>query len=395
MYLKRRYSLIIIIALFVSNSVYAQIDSIAKNLIDSVTTKLIDDDIPKKTFKDKMMYPHRWYTKQLLRPKITDFDTTYITSTKRKLTLTIPFSKKFYGINLKDVEQNSRLKFSPNTYYSVGINFSNVILTFGFASAIKFGSKPNHGNTKNRDLQLTIIGRRVITDINYQNYKGFYINNSNKYNFIRTPDEILIRSDIKAVSFGVSTMFVFNYKKYSLRGAFSFTDTQRKSAASFLTGIYHSQVLFSCSDSTLIRQPFSPYFSTLLGGINKISLITVGVSAGYGYTYVHKKIIFSTAVNVGIGGQKTSYSTIDNLSHSQSLNLSVNLNAKAALRYDNLKFFTGIMSTYENNYTYYSKIFNTETYISKIVVFVGYRFNAQKRERKILKKIGFTDFNSN
>ena len=97
MHLNWRYSLIIITALLISNPIYTQVDSIAKSFVDTLTAKLIVDDIPKKTFHDKFMFPHRWYTKQLLRPKITDFDTTYITSNKIELTITIPFSKKIYG----------------------------------------------------------------------------------------------------------------------------------------------------------------------------------------------------------------------------------------------------------------------------------------------------------
>jgi hypothetical protein len=389
----KTYFFLFVILIFITKSGYAQIDSITKSFVDTVKTKLLVNDIPRKTFKDKFMYPHRWYTKQLLRPKITDFDTSYITSTKAKLTLTIPFSKKFYGFNLNDLDKNKRLNFSPNTYYHVGLNFSNVMLTFGFASAIRFGAKANKGHTRSRDLQLTVIGKRVITDVNYQNYTGFYINNFNKYIPIQSASDVIIRPDIKVISFGVNTMFIYNYKKYSLRGSFSFTDTQRKSAGSFMTGIYHSHVLFSSNDSTFVRAPFANYFSDLLKNVNKISAITVGISGGYGYTFVYKRIIFSTAINVGLGGQKTNYTTIDKKGHSQPLDFSVSFNAKAAIRYDNLKFFTGIMSTYDNNHAFNAKKFNTETYIAKVVVFVGYRFNTKKKERKLLRKMGLIDYN--
>ncbi|MGZ4079801.1 MAG: DUF4421 family protein, partial [Bacteroidia bacterium] len=238
--LKRPCVLILIITFLITKQSHAQIDSIAKALADTVISKLIVNDIPKKTFKDKLMYPHRWYVKQLLRPKVTDFDTSYITNSNRKLTITIPASKKFYGYNINDIKTNKHLQFSPNNYYHVGIHFSNLILTFGFVPGTKFGARPGRGSTKSTDFQLTIIGRRVITDVNYQNYKGFYIHNFEDFH-----SDLIIRPDISAVSFGVNTMFVYNYKKYSLRGAFSFTDVQRKSAGSFMTGIYHSHILFS------------------------------------------------------------------------------------------------------------------------------------------------------
>ena len=348
--LNKKYVLILATILLLAKSNYAQVDSIVKNLVDTVISKVIVDDIPRKTVKEKLMYPHRWYIKQLLRPKISNFDTTYITSNKRKLTITIPITKKIYGFTINDHTEKKKLQFSPNTYYYIGFNFSNIILTFGFTPAIRFGSKPNRGTTISRDLQLTIIGRRVITDINFQNYKGFYLFNSKEYN--ASADTFNIRPDIKVVSFGVNTMFIFNHKKYSLRGAFSFTDVQRKSAGSFMTGLYHSHVLFTAQDSTFVKYSLSNSFSPLLYSVNKISIITVGASVGYGYTYVYKKIIYSTALNVGFGGQKTNYTTLDGNGHTLSLNPSAHVNAKAALRYDNLQSFVGILASYDNNFTF-------------------------------------------
>lgn len=339
------------------------------------------------------MYPHRWYVKQLLAPKQSAFDTSYIKNNNRRLTITIPVAKKFYGFNITDLETNQTLKFSPNNYYHVGFNFSNIILTFGFSPGIKFGSKPNKGTTKSTDFQLTIIGRRVITDINYQNYEGFYLFNTKDYQIAKNSDDtIIVRPDLRVESFGINMMYVFNNKKYSLRGAFSFTDVQLKSAGSFMTGVYYSNVALVAGDSTIIKYPFINKFTPLLTGINKISQTTFGVSCGYGYTYVYKKIIFSIAVNIGIGGQKTYYRTLNGGAEELKLNLAANINAKNAIRYDNLKFFIGFLTSYDNNVAFNPKVFNTEKYISRLVGFVGYRFNIKKNGRKVLKAMGLVDF---
>ena len=386
---------IIILFSFVclSLSGYSQIDSLAKDFKDTIISKLIDDDIPKKTLKDKFMYPHRWYVKQLLAPKVSPFDTSYIKNNNRRLTITIPIAKKFYGFNITDLETNQTLKFSPNNYYHVGFNFSNIILTFGFSPGIKFGSKPNKGTTKSKEFQLTAIGRKVITDINYQSYEGFYLYNTKDYQIAKTSDDTtIVRSDIRVESFGVNTMYVFNSKKYSLRCAFSFTDVQLKSAGSFMAGVYHSTVAFVASDSTIIKYPFINKFTPLLKEINRISQLTAGLSGGYGYSFVYKKIIFSIALNIGIGGQKTYYRTLDGRSEELKLNFAANINAKNAIRYDNLKFFVGVLTSYDNNVAFNPQIFNTEKYISRIVGFVGYRFNIKKNGRKILKAMSLIDY---
>lgn len=388
-----KYIIILFSIVCLNFSGYTQIDSIAKNIKDTIISKLIVDDIPKKTFKDKFMYPHRWYVKQLLSPKMSAFDTTYIKNNNRRLTITIPIAKKFYGFNITDLYTKQTLKFSPNNYYHVGFNFSNIILTFGFSPGIKFGAKPNRGTTISKDFQLTIIGSRVITDVNYQSYQGFYLYNTKDYQIAKTNDDtILVRPDIRVESFGINTMYVFNSKKYSLRGAFSFTDVQLKSAGSFMAGVYHSNVTFSSKDSTLIKYPFINKFTPLLTEINKISQITVGVSGGYGYTYVYKKIIFSIAVNIGVGAQKTYYRTLIGGAEALKLNVAANINAKNAIRYDNLKFFVGVLTSYDNNVAFNPKVFNNEKYIARVVAFVGYRFNIKKNGRKVLKTLGLVDF---
>ena len=349
---------------------------------------------PQRHLKTKWMYPHRWYIKQILTPKKPYYDTSYIKSSKKRLTITVPIAKKFYGFNFTDVKEKRTLKFSPNNYYHIGFNFSNIILTFGFYPGIKFGAKAGKGITTSRDIQLTIIGKRIITDINYQRYHGFYLFNAKDYEVnVLDAQNVFIRPDINVFSFGVNTMFIFKYKKYSLRGAFSFTDIQRRSAGSFMVGLYHSYTLITASDSTLIARPLRPVFSPELYDIYRISLITVGLSAGYGYTFVYKKIILSSAVNVGFGGQKTNYETVDNRGHTLSINPSVHLNAKAAVRYDNLRFFIGILSTYDNNYTLNPELFNTESYIARVLLFTGYRFNIKQNGRKVLKAMGLVDYN--
>jgi hypothetical protein len=371
---------------------YSQIDSIAENIVDTIKSKLIVEKIPRKTAFDKFMYPHRWYVNRLLKPKVPSFDTTYIKSNKRKLTITIPVSKKFYGFNINDINTEKTLKFAPNNYYHVGFNFSNIILTFGFVPGTKFGAQKDKGTTKSKDIQLTIIGTRIITDINFQNYTGFYLYNTKEYQVALNPDTFIVRPDIHVFSFGINTMYVFNSRKYSLRGAFSFTDVQRKSAGSFMAGIYHSHVEFRATDSTFVESSYRPQFSPLLNEIKKFELINLGASIGYGYTYVYKKIIYSNCINIGFGGQKTSYFKTDDIKYHQPITASAHLNAKSSLRYDNLRFFSGILATYDNNYGFSAKEFKTQNYIAKVVFFVGYRFNIKQNGHKILKAMKLVDY---
>ncbi|MES2133934.1 MAG: DUF4421 family protein [Bacteroidota bacterium] len=373
----------------------SQVDSIARTVIDSIKSKLIIDEIPKKTFFDIMIYPQRWYVRKLLAKKPPAYDTTYIKNNKRRrITLTLPVSKKFYGFNISDHKKNRSLNFSPNTYYTIGIHLSNVIVSFGFSPGLKFGAKKDKGETKSKDFQLTVIGRKLVTDINYQRYRGFYIYNTGDFlNSAAGGDTTVIRPDINVTSFGINSNYIFNNKKYSLRGAFSFTDVQIKSAGSFMAGVYHNHVVFSANDSTFIRFPFINNFSPILSEINMISQLSAGVSIGYGYTFVYKRLIFSALLSVGVGAQKTYYRTMDGRNESFIPSLATSINAKNALRYDNQRFFIGILASYDNNFAINTKIFNNDKYIARVVAFTGYRFNIRKGERKILRALGLVDYN--
>lgn len=364
-----------------------------KEMVDSLKHVLIDDAIPRKTFHDKMMYPHRWYIKQLLKSRPSPFDTTYIISNKRKLTITLPtITKKNLAFSIDDIQRNKILRFSPNTYYLVGLNLSNIIVTFGITPGIKFGAKSGRGKTVNKDIQLTVMGKRVITDVNVQNYRGFYVQNVNGPSSDSAGTGIVLRPDVKTFSFGLNAMFVHNYKKYSLRGAFSFSDVQLKSAGSFMTGVYHSYIVFS-SDSGLIGQPFSPYFSDQLRNINRLSVTYAGLSEGYGYTFVHRRLIISGAVNVGLGVQKINYNTTDFHHHGLDVSFSSHLNGRAAIRYDDRRFFTGVMATYDTNLALNTKLMDVGNSISRITVFAGYRFKLKHNGRKVLKAVGLVDYN--
>lgn len=372
---------------------FSQIDSLAKNLVDTLVSKLIVDDIPHKTFGERFMYPHRWYVKQLLAPRESDFDTSYIRAIKQRLVITVPLAKKFYGFNINDLTNKKELKFSPNNYYHVGFNFNNIIVSFGFYPGIRFGSKANAGNSRSKDIQVTFIGRRVITDINFAKYSGMYVLNSKDFQAAGLDVyQIYVRPDIKVFSFGVNSMFVFNYRKYSMRGSFSYTDIQKKNAGSFMPGIYHTYVTFSSTDSTLVGVNQRQWLSDELYNITSISLITLGASAGYGYTLVHRHIIASTILNIGIGGQKTNYTTLDDAGHSLGLSPSAHLNAKAAVRYDKIRYFFGMMAVYDTNYTLNPHTYNVESYTSKVLLFFGYRFNVRQNGRKVLKALGLVDF---
>jgi hypothetical protein len=364
-----------------------------QNLADSVKVLLIDTKIPHRTFGELFMYPHRWYVKQLLKERKVYYDTNYISSNKRKFTIAPALAKKYYGFNVHDLERAQSLKFLPNNFYHLGFNVSNIIVSFGFYPGLKFGADSRKGNTSARDFLLTVIGKRVSTDINYQRYMGFYSFHSKQNEVTRVDAEtVTIRPDINVFSFGASTMYIFNFRKYSLRGAFTFSEIQKKSAGSFMLGLYHSYLLFTSFDASLVLPSDAVLYTESIRSLKSISLITIGLHGGYGHTIVWRKFVLSGAANAGGGIQKTNYSDTLGTGHNLSYNPCLHLNLKAALRFDNERFFCGVFVNYDNSYTLNPTLFSTENYMGKLVAFFGYRITLRENGRKLLRSLKLIDY---
>ena len=390
---KLKLFLLILLFLFQNNSLFSQIDSVAIHIIEKVKDKLEDKRIPRKTFFDKIMYPHRWYVKQLLKPRKIVLDTNYIGNYKQRLTLTLPVVKKFYEFNLRDINTNNAVKFTPNNYYQLGLNFSNIILTFGFYPGIKFGSNPSNVATRSVDFQVTFIGKKIVTDINYQNYIGFntqYYNGTN--NVLNFDSVYLQRPNIELSSIGVNSLYVFNAKKYSLRGAFSFTDIQKKSAGSLVMGVYHSNVTLKTKDSILISNQALDKFTVKFKEIKDINQKVLGISIGYGYNFTFYKFTYSIMAIGGAGIQKTFYTNYDKAIYNLPYSLATQLNVKTALRYDTKYFFIGVMGTYDRNFSFNSSVFNNDKLIGRALGFVGYRFKVKTQMNKILTKMKLINY---
>lgn len=99
------------------------------------------------------------------------------------------------------------------------------------------------------------------------------------------------------------------------------------------------------------------------------------------------------ALTIGAGGQKTYYKKMDGQNESFRINLLTSINGKSALRYDNQNYFVGLLAAYDNSFAFNTRIMNVDRYLGRMVAFVGYRFDASKQERKVLKWLKLIDYN--
>lgn len=350
-------------------------------------------DIPHKTFQQKWMWPHRSFVLIATRERTVNYDTAYIKSYYKRIVITLPVSLRFLKFSLIDQASGNKLVFIPNLQYNLGVCVSSRWASFVVNSGIKLftGNSGIKGKTEYNDYQLHLYGRKINTDLLFQNYRGFYIRNSKSYSSYKSDDPYKVRSDVKALNVGISTVYVVNNKKFSYGNAFAFVEKQKKSAGSLLAGVYYTYFAAS-GDPSLVDLSFRSNFDTL-SLITKGNSHNFGFNIGYIYTLVLLKKCYATAsVTQGLGAERGVYTRDDNSVYHQFSVGAGKLNASFTLRYDNGKYFIGTMGMFDY-FLFKGKVNSTFDYsFGKLMIYTGYRFPVLKGEKKILRKLHLIDY---
>jgi hypothetical protein len=266
----------------------------------------------------------------------------------------------------------------PNQHYDLGIGFQYKFIEFILGTGINWSPKDNdtRGKTRYIDIQSRILLRRLATDFSFQRYAGFYVKNSNTFPNYTGQLPYEIRPDIRASLISVNTNYVLNHKKFSYRNSFGFSETQVKSAGSFLMGGYYSSFHVQ-ADSGFVSNVFSNYFEDdkIKNGSNQ----TYGFNLGYIYTLVFAKNYYLTLSAVqGIGLHNVKYKIPEEKKVRNNFDFATKTNLRFAFGYNSRKFFAGAMFLYDfyNFNNHYNTTFDFRA--GKIRVFLGYRFESKK-----------------
>jgi hypothetical protein len=375
--------------------VCSSLDSEAQDSVLSIEKQLPKtiDDIPHKTIREKFMWPHRSFAFKVTKERPINYDPNYIKTHYKRLVITLPVSTRFLLFTLIDPKTGSKLTFAPNLQYNLGISVSSRWASFIMNSGVKLfnGNTEIKGKTTYHDYQLNLYGRKFTTDMFVQFYKGFYIQNSRSYKEYSNEKPFSIREDVNSLNLGVSSYYIINHKRFSYGSSFSFVEQQKKSAGSILLGIYYSYFAANGTPS-LVSEPFRNSFDTL-SLIRNGHTNNFGFNLGYIYTLVLFKQFYTTAsVSQGFGAQQLGYQRDNNTTYRQLVGGAGKLNVRAALRYDNGRYFIGTMALFDY-YLFKSKTNSTINYsFGKFMAFIGYRFSILKKEKKILQQLQLIDY---
>ncbi|MEP2023673.1 MAG: DUF4421 domain-containing protein [Reichenbachiella sp.] len=287
-------------------------------------------------------------------------DTNYITSYTSELDLTTRFynSVKFSRYVLRDSRYDERLKYASNENLILGVGVSYRRVTFNLGLNFPFVNswdEEEKGKTKYLDAQIHYYLDKYVFDAWLSTYKGYHLTNPHETT-LQSPDDdsYPIRQDVRNTNFSFNLMRILNSEKFSFRAAFAQDEWQKKSAGSFLIGAEYNMML-SSADSTLI--PLNVKESDFFDGyqMKKSAIVNIGVSGGYGHTFVvAKHFYFSIVATMAVGGSYTSLESSDSTQEDiNGLTLNVNYSTKVGLGYNSRTFQVGLatVQTFMTNHT--------------------------------------------
>jgi hypothetical protein len=201
------------------------------------------------------------------------------------------------NFELQRSDRSDALTFKPNNSYSLGVGAYLFELNFELAFAIPINqkSKDIYGDSKARDVQLNVLGKKWGVDVFYQKYSGFYL--SDKIDIIPANMPYPQRPDIDSKNYGFTGNYVFNNKKFSFRSVYNFAERQLFSKGSFLLSANISRFKLS-ADSSILSAPKEAIFGNKVS-FTKLNYTTFSIAPGYTYSLIFKNFFLNGTLSVG------------------------------------------------------------------------------------------------
>jgi hypothetical protein len=272
----------------------------------------------------------------------------------------------------------SLVTYKPNNAYSFGVGTYLFELGFELTFAVPLEQKTIeiYGQSKARDVQLNVLGRKFGLDAFYQRYSGFYVTDSRVTIPADTP--FPQRPDIVSRNTGFTGNYVFNNQRFSFKSSYNFAERQIFSKGSFL--LFSSVGSFKLnSDSAIVNKQQRAIFGNDLA-FTKLKFATFSIAPGYTYSIVFNNFFLNGTLSVGPAHHWITYKIDGGADHHETA-INSFVAARLALGYNGERFFGGISFLSQgSNVKFGTSQFSNNNGSFKILI--GYRF----REFGILTK---------
>ncbi len=270
------------------------------------------------------------------------------------------------------------LRPNGNTNLGIGFNYKTVGLSLSFGKPLSQSSIDKYGNTSRFDVQVSYFGHRIGFDGFLQGYRGYYMANPN--DFMEWEKSYYPQiSDLSVFSLGGNFFYMFNSKEFSYKAAYIRNEVQKKSAGSFSAGLffYLDQVK---SGSGFIPQEMPDSILSDFD-LKEFDATSIGVSAGYQYTFViGKKLFINLQLTPGLGYRRLSGTALDGSSGIVN-KAAWQVYGRAALGYEFKHFYLGATaSIILRSFTY--KDYKVDLGTEQFRIMIGRRFDVSRKNQK-------------
>ncbi len=311
------------------------------------------------------------------------FESSYIKDFADLLSFRMYGISKHNNFNVYSDKSKETVIYNPNTNLNLGIGFNYKWFGLGVAFNIPFinNDDDKYGKTQQMDLQTNMYGTKFVFDGVFQFYKGFYIKNPDNYiNNWNNNNPYPQRFDITSVALGGNFYYIFNNKKYSYKASFVQNALQKKSAGSFISGVYFSVYGINADYSVIPFEIKSKFGNDT--NLTSASSVNLGIAAGYSYTFIIKKQFFITLSVVPGLSLNSNTRTENNVQIYDGAKLAVRTQTRFAMGYNNKKYYAG-MSAVSDNFSFNNPDNAVVNYnYGNIKIFAGKRFNIKHKHKK-------------
>lgn len=302
----------------------------------------------------------------------------YICSYSEKLGIYAYGISKFSNFEIATDEIKKKPDFVPNENFNLGAGVNYKWLGLSLAFNFGFINEPDKklkGETKSLDLQFDTYLPKYVISGNFQVYKGFYWSNPDEfYKNWNTSDSLVILPELTTINLGAHAFYVFNNERFSLKAAYQSTERQVKSAGSFVTGVKTS-IYGILNDSSLLPPQLIALYPNVKD-ISGISVINLGGSFGYSYTYILKEYYyFNLTLMLGLNLQTAYFFDPSGDFLTDEHSISTNGTFRFAAGCNKEKYYYGI-SLFSDSYQIKNSENSEFTYsYGKFRIFYGRRFD--------------------
>ncbi len=272
-------------------------------------------------------------------------DSLYISPNKYKVTLMTQYINSYEFYRFTSANKKQSITLLPDNSDKIGIYIGWKWLFLGWAFDL-------NRQTSKTDWNFSFYTSKIGIDLFYRKRSnGFKIRELKGFrdkNDIEIDDYNRTFDGISVSQRGVNVYYIFNNKHFSYPAAYSQTTNQRISCGTFILGLNYSEQSFDINTEKFdndIKENMLPDFK-----FNKVRYKDYSINFGYSYNWVFaKNCLANISMTPAIGYKNTSFRLENGKEFIKNINF--DLISRAAIVYNNSKFFIGA-SVISHTYSY-------------------------------------------